>query len=187
MSKFFGSASQKKEAGAVPLHLQVQPYKRQRLSRFQQDALRERNEAIRDRETERERAEIEAELATTELQLIEAGACEISKASPQSSNRKKPGSQVTRTETPAATKLKYIEEMKPAKNSFNHLKDFWKAQVEKYGLQKKSLQNILSKEEHWKELVAQKDLKSKRKKRRARGSEPQELAERLPFKTSPQP
>ena len=94
---------------------------------------------------------------------------------------------MTRTETPAATKLKYIEEMKPAKNSFNHLKDFWKAQVEKYGLQKKSLQNILSKEEHWKELVAQKDLKSKRKKRRARGSEPQELAERLPFKTSPQP
>ena len=55
LSKFFGSASQKKEAGAVPLHLQVQPYKRQRLSRFQQDALRERNEAIRDRETERQR------------------------------------------------------------------------------------------------------------------------------------
>ena len=145
------------------------------------------SETERQRDRERERAEIEAELATTELQLIEAGACEISKASPQSSNRKKPGSQVTRTETPAATKLKYIEEMKPAKNSFNHLKDFWKAQVEKYGLQKKSLQNILSKEEHWKELVAQKDLKSKRKKRRARGSEPQELAERLPFKTSPRP
>jgi len=77
--------------------------------------------------------------------------------------------------------------MKAAKDSFSSLQDYWKAQVGKFGIAKRSLQNILSKEEHRKELVAQKDLKSKRKKRRARGSEPQELAERFPFKTSPQP
>ena len=42
LNKFFGSAGQKKEAQPVPLHLQPQPFKRQRLSRFQQDALQER-------------------------------------------------------------------------------------------------------------------------------------------------
>ena len=39
--------------------MQAQPSKRQRLSRFQQDAMRERDQAIR------EKAEMEAELATT--------------------------------------------------------------------------------------------------------------------------
>ena len=172
LSKFFGTAGQKKEAEPVPVHLQAQPYKRQRLSRFQQDALRERDEAIR------EKAEIEAELATTEPQLIEAANKKrrlmmkeperSPKASPQSSNRRKPGSQVKRSEISAATKLKYCEEMKSAKDSFHHLQDFWKAQVQKYGLQKKSLQTILSKEEHWKELVGQTDLKCIRKNEKSK-------------------
>ena len=65
INKFFGSASQKKEAQPVPLHLQAQPFKRQRLSRFQQDALQERNDALR------KHAELEAELATTEPELVE--------------------------------------------------------------------------------------------------------------------
>ena len=83
------------------------------------------------------------------------------KASPQSSNRKVPGSQMKRVEVSAATKLKYCEEMKAAKDSFSSLQDFWKAQVEKFGIAKRSLQNILAKEEHWKVLVAEKDLKCK--------------------------
>ena len=65
INKFFGSASQKKEAQPVPLHLQAQPFKRQRPSRFQQDALQERNDALR------KHAELEAELATTETELVE--------------------------------------------------------------------------------------------------------------------
>ena len=66
LSKFFGSASQKKEAQPVPLHLQLQPYKRQRLGRFQEDAIREKNEALR------QQAEFEASQATNEPELIEA-------------------------------------------------------------------------------------------------------------------
>ena len=66
LSKFFGSASQKEEAKPVSLHLQPQPFKRQRLSRFQQDAIRERDEAIT------HQAELQASLATTEPQLIDA-------------------------------------------------------------------------------------------------------------------
>jgi hypothetical protein len=65
LNKFFGSAGQKKEAQPVPLHLQPQPFKRQRLSRFQQDALQERNDALR------KHAELEAEVATTENELVE--------------------------------------------------------------------------------------------------------------------
>ena len=56
--------------------------------------------------------------------------------------------------------------MKSAKDPFSHAKDFWKAQVQKFGPRKEALQNILSKEEHWKDwkdLVSQKDLKSKGK------------------------
>ena len=50
---------------------------------------------------------------------------------------------------------------KADKDSFSSLKDYWKAQVEKFGIAKRSLQNILAKEEHWKVLVAEKDLKCK--------------------------
>ena len=80
------------------------------------------------------------------------------KASPQSTNRKVPGSQMKRVEVSAATKLKYCEEMKA---SFSSLQDYWKAQVQKFGIAKRSLQNILAKEEHWKVLVAEKELKCK--------------------------
>ena len=66
-----------------------------------------------------------------------------------------------RVEVSAATKLKYCEEMKAAKDSFSSLQDYWKAQVGKFGIAKRSLQNILAKEEHWKVLVAEKDLKCK--------------------------
>ena len=83
-------------------------------------------------------------------------------ASPQSTNRKKPGSYNKRVEVSAATKLKYCQEMKAAKDSFSSLQDFWAAQVEKYGIRKDALKNILSKEGHWKDLVAQKDLKGKK-------------------------
>ena len=92
LGKFFGSASQKKEAQPVPLHMQLQPFKRQRLGRFQEDALREKNEALR------QQAEFEASQATNEPELIEAAkkrkrmmTREPSKspqASPQSTNRK---------------------------------------------------------------------------------------------------
>ena len=92
LGKFFGSASQKKEAQPVPLHLQLQPYKRQRLGRFQEDAIREKNEALG------QQAEFEASQATNETELIQAAqkrqrlmAREPSKspkASPQSTNRK---------------------------------------------------------------------------------------------------
>ena len=165
INKFFGSANQKKEAQPVPLHLQAQPFKRQRLSRFQQDALQERNDALR------KHAELEAELATTETELVEVAEKKRKlmrrepqrspKASPQSSNRKVPGSQMTRVEVSAATKLKYCEEMKAAKDSFSSLQDYWKAQVQKFGIAKRSLQNILAKEEYWKVLVAEKELKCK--------------------------
>ena len=85
-------------------------------------------------------------------------------ASTQSSNRKKPGTQLKRVEVSAATKLGYCEEMKAAKDSFSSLQDFWQAQVQKFGIAKRSLQNILSKEGHWKDLVAQKDLKTNTKR-----------------------
>ena len=179
LGKFFGSAKEKKEAQPVPLHLQLQPYKRQRLGRFQEDALREKNEALR------QQAEFEASQATNEPELIEAAQKrkrlmtrepdKSPKASPQSTNRKKPGSYNKRVEVSAGIKLKYCQEMKAAKDSFSSLQDFWAAQVEKYGIRKDALKNILSEEEHWKVLVAQKDLTCKRvhqtsKRKRASGA-----------------
>ena len=185
LSKFFGSASQKKEAQPVPLHLQLQPYKRQRLGRFQEDAIREKNEALR------QQAEFEASQATNEPELIEAAqkrqrlmAREPSKspkASPQSTNRKRPGSCTKRAEISAATKLKYCQEMKAVKDTFSSLQDFWAAQVEKYGIRKDALKNILSKEGHWEKLVAEKDLKSKNKHQFSKRKRASGAGRKVPF------
>ena len=185
MHKFFGSARQKTEAQPVPLHLQPQPFKRQRLSRFQQDALQERNDALR------KHAELEAELATTEAALVEVAEKKRKlmrreperspKASPQSTNRKVPGSQMKRVEVSAAMKLKYCEELKAAKDSFSTLQDYWKAQVQKFGIAKRSLQNILAKEEHWKALVAEKDLKGKPKHQTSKRKRASGGGRKVPF------
>ena len=185
LSKFFGSASQKKEAQPVPLHLQLQPYKRQRLGRFQEDAIREKNEALR------QQAEFEASQATNEPELIEAAKkrqrlmvrepSKSPKASPQSTNRKKPGSCTKRAEISAATKLRYCQEMKAVKDTFSSLQDFWAAQVEKYGIRKDALKNILSKEGHWEKLVAEKDLKSKNKHQLSKGKRASGAGRKVPF------
>ena len=81
----------------------------------------------------------------------------------QVGKRKKPGSAQKRLEVAAATKLRYCKEMKEELPQFSNLKDFWKAQMRKYGLQKAHLQNILSREDHWQKLVAEPKLKAVKK------------------------
>ena len=69
LKKFFGSASSggnKREEPEKPVSVEVIPYKRRRLSRFQLDAQRERDEAIQ------AKAEMEASLANDEKELIQA-------------------------------------------------------------------------------------------------------------------
>ena len=56
LGKFFGTGSQKRGA-EKPVSEELVPQKRQRLSRFQQDAMRERNELLR------ENAELKAQKA----------------------------------------------------------------------------------------------------------------------------
>ena len=172
----------------MPLHLQFQPFKRQRLGRFQEDALREKNEALR------QRAEFEASQATSEPELIEAAQkrkrmmtrepSKSPKASPQSTNRKNQAHTIKgykRVEVSAATKLKYCQGMKAAKDSFSCLQDFWAAQVEKYGIRKDALKNILSKEWHWKDLVAQKDLQGKKKYQPSKRKRASGAGRKVPF------
>ena len=78
----------------------------------------------------------------------------------ESSNRKLPHKKARRHEFPAKFKLKMSQDMRKAKESFTSMSEFWKCQVQKYALERKTLQNILSKEEHWSNLVQQQKLKT---------------------------
>ena len=71
--------------------------------------------------------------------------------------------------------------MKAAKDSFSSLQDFWAAQVEKYGIRKDALKNILSKEGHWEKLVAEKDLKSKNKHQLSKRKRASGAGRKVPF------
>jgi hypothetical protein len=71
--------------------------------------------------------------------------------------------------------------MKAAKDSFSSLQDFWAAQVEKYGIRKDALKNILPKEGHWKDLVAQKDLQGKKKYQPSKRKRASGAGRKVPF------
>ena len=77
-----------------------------------------------------------------------------------SSNRKLPHKTAQRHEFPARFKLKMSRDMRKAMETFSSKSEFWKCQVQKYALSKKALQNILSKEQHWSNLVEQQKLKT---------------------------
>ena len=148
------------------------PYKRRRLSRFQLDAQRERDEAIQ------AKAEMEASLANDEKELIEAAKKKSllmrrepgksSQATSQvTSNRKKPGTKTKRAEISASTKVRYCEEMLEDKARFTRLGDFWKAQSEKFGLSKRQLSHMLSQYDTYKRLSAQPKLLTSRRFQRS--------------------
>ena len=71
--------------------------------------------------------------------------------------------------------------MKAVKDTFSSLQDFWAAQVEKYGIRKDALKNILSKEGHWEKLVAEKDLKSKNKHQLSKRKRASGAGRKVPF------
>ena len=171
LGKFFGSGSQKRGA-EKPVSEELVPQKRQRLSRFQQDAMRERNELLR------ENAELKAQKAERDEELIEIAkkTARLVRREPQQSpqasssgtNRKKPGSATKRAEISAETKVKYCEEMLADKPRFTKLEDFWKAQSSKYGITKKQLSHMLANHESYKQLVSQSKLKNLRKQEKSK-------------------
>ena len=178
LGKFFGSGSQKRGA-EKPVSESLQPQKRQRLSRFQQDAMRERNELLI------ENAELKAQKAERDAELIEIAkkTARLVKREPQQSpqakssgaNRKKPGTASKRAEISAETKVKYCEEMLADKPRFPKLEDFWQVQVKKYGISKKQLSHMLANHESYKEIASQNKLKNmikqeKSKRKRAEGA-----------------
>ena len=169
--KFFGTGSQKRGA-EKPVSEELVPQKRQRLSRFQQDDIRERNELLR------ENAELKAQKAEKDAELIEIAkkTARLVRREPQKSpkdissgtNKKKPGSATKRAEIPAETKVKYCEEMLADKPRFTKLEDFWKAQSMKYGITKKQLSHMLANYESYKVLLSQDKLKNLRKQERSK-------------------
>ena len=97
------------------------------------------------------------------------------------SNRKLPGSAILRVEVSASLKQKYAEEMHEAQNDFASKKDFWRAQVAKYGVSKQALKNILDKKDYWKTLDAQPALKVQRKIQNKKRTRAEGGGRKVPF------
>ena len=171
LGKFFGTGSQKRGA-EKPVSEELVPQKRQRLSRFQQDAMRERNELLRENaELKAQKAERDAEpieIAKKTAKLVRKEPQQSPQASSSGTNKKKPGSATKRAEISAETKIKYCEEMLADKPRFTKLQDFWKEQSKKYGITKKQLSHMLANYESYKDVVSQKKLKNLRKQERSK-------------------
>ena len=162
---FFSSPEEKKAAKPVR-SLALSPYKRRRLSRWQQDALAERDEALRQlAEAEAKQAASEEELAAAAAKLRKKGGRpQKQEEQPQrASNRKSAGSKALRLELSAKKKAQYCKEMQESLSEFASKADFWKAQVAKYGMSKQSLKDMLSKAEAW-EGLAKRPLAAARKR-----------------------
>ena len=161
---FFSSPEEKK---AKPVRsLALSPYKRRRLSRWQQDALAERDEALRQlAEAEAKQAASEEELASAAAKLRKKGGRPQKQGEqPQrASNRKSAGSKALRLELSAKKKAQYCKEMQESLSEFASKADFWKAQVAKYGMSKQSLKDMLSKAQAW-EGLAKRPLAAARKR-----------------------
>ena len=184
LGKFFGSGSQKRGA-EKPVSEELVPQKRQRLSRFQQDAMRERNELLRENaELKAQKAERDSELieiAKKTARLVRREPQQSPQASSSGTNRKKPGSATKRAEISAETKVKYCEEMLADKPRFTKLEDFWKAQSSKYGITKKQLSHMLANHESYKQLVSQSKLKNLRKQEKSKRKRAQGGGRKLAF------
>ena len=184
LGKFFGTGSQKRGA-EKPVSEELVPQKRQRLSRFQQDAMRERNELLRENaELKAQKAERDAELieiAKKTARLVRREPQQSPQASSSGTNRKKPGSVTKRAEISAETKVKYCEEMLAEKPRFTKLGYFWKEQVKKYGITKKQLSHMLANYESYKEIVSQNKLKNLRKQEKSKRKRAEGGGRKHPF------
>ena len=98
-----------------------------------------------------------------------------------SSNRRPPGSKIERVEISAKQKFKYALEMEEATADFVNRNDFWKAQVRKYGLSRRSLQHILRKKLSWKQLTEQPQLKNRRRRERTGRTRAKGAGRKVPF------
>ena len=183
LSKFFGSTPEQQLSQPTPPSFTKNITKRQRLSRFAQDALREREEHLR------RIAELEAEKAETNEELEEVA--RLAKRQPGrprkseedvAKGRKMPGTQAERLEITATTKYKYCCEMELAQKEFVDKKDFWKAMVRRYGLTKQQLMSMLSKKEHWHQLSKQQPkLKGLRKREKTGRKRSLGAGRKVPF------
>ncbi|CAK9011826.1 unnamed protein product [Durusdinium trenchii] len=188
LSKFFGSTPEQQLSQPTPPSFTKNITKRQRLSRFAEDALREREEHLR------RIAELEAEKAETNEALEEVARLNKLKSNKRKTGRprkpeedvargrKRPGTQTERLEVTAATKYKYCCEMELAQKEFVDKKDFWKAMVRRYGLTKQQLMSMLSKKEHWFQLSKQQPkLKGLRKQEKTSRKRAFGAGRKVPF------
>ena len=174
LSKFFGSASEKKAAKPV-LELKLPAYTRQGTkSRAQLEA-----EVAKERYEDR-LAELEAEQAGSDLVAI-AKKRKLTQGKSFLPQRKQ---MKQRLELSANKKLAILRQMEEAQPEYAHPEDFWKAMMAKTGLKKAQLQRIMSGSQHLKALggdlsrkeqlqgLSQKPLygQSSKSKRRVRAS-----------------
>ena len=142
LSKFFGSASEKKAAKPV-LELKLPAYTRQGTkSRAQLEA-----EVAKERYEDR-LAELEAEQAGSDLVAI-AKKRKLTQGKSFLPQRKQIKQ---RLELSANKKLAILRQMEEAQPEYAHPEDFWKAMMAKTGLKKAQLQRIMSGSQHLKAL-----------------------------------
>ena len=186
MHNFFGSAEAKQAAQPVIRNFLEEASKRQRLSKWQQDCMAERDAALEKLvQLEAEKAENDEEAMKAALKrrrLVRAD----SKPSPQSSsaqksNRKRPGTATMRLELSAEKKLQYCQEMKDCKDHYASAADFWKAQVQKYGLSKRSLMTIAKNGKAWQMIKDQPALRNLRKQQKSKRKRNSGAGRKVPF------
>ena len=142
LSKFFGSASEKKAAKPV-LELKLPAYTRQGTkSRAQLEA-----EVAKERYEDR-LAELEAKQAGSDLVAI-AKKRKLTQGKSFLPQRKQIKQ---RLELSANKKLAILRQMEEAQPEYAHPEDFWKAMMAKTGLKKAQLQRIMSGSQHLKAL-----------------------------------